>query len=134
MQHAVEYLSLAVTVLAYIAAMSEDITGLRKSRPMVLAAAIVWFAICIRYAVLGNAHAAVLAFESNLLAYAYVELLLFILVSVTYLNAMEERGIFDAMRIWLLSFRFSYQQLFWMMGVLAFMRSHCFRHQCWRLF
>lgn len=101
--------------------MSEEVTHLRKSKPMVLAAALVWFAICIYYAMHGQAKLAAVAFESNLLA--YIELLLFILVSMTYLNAMEERGIFDGLRIWLLNKQFSYRQLFWITGFLAFMLS-----------
>src|SRR5664280_2380856 len=98
--HIVGYLSIAVTVLAYIAAMSEEVIELRKSKPMVLGSTLVWFAICIYYALHGEAKVASVAFESNLLA--YVELFLFILVSMTYLNAMEERGVFDGLRIWLL--------------------------------
>lgn len=88
---------------------------------MVLGAALVWFAICIYYALHGQAKVAAVAFESNLLA--YIELLLFILVSMTYLNAMEERGIFDGLRIWLLNKQFSYRQLFWITGFLAFLLS-----------
>jgi len=119
--HIVGYLSIAVTVLAYIAAMSEEVIELRKSKPMVLGSAIVWFAICIYYALNGEAKVAAVAFESNLLA--YIELFLFILVSMTYLNAMEERGVFDGLRIWLLSRQYSYRQLFWITGVLAFLLS-----------
>jgi Na+/H+ antiporter NhaD/arsenite permease-like protein len=119
--HIIGYLSIAVTVLAYVAAMSEEVIELRKSKPMVMGAALVWFAICIYYALHGEARTAAAAFESNLLA--YIELLLFILVSMTYLNAMEERGIFDALRIWLLNKQFSYRQLFWITGFLAFLLS-----------
>jgi Na+/H+ antiporter NhaD/arsenite permease-like protein len=119
--HIVGYLSLFLTVAAYVAAMSEDVIDLRKSKPMVLGAALVWFAICIYYALHGEAKVAAVAFESNLLA--YIELLLFILVSMTYLNAMEERGIFDGLRIWLLNKQFSYRQLFWITGFLAFVLS-----------
>lgn len=117
-RHAVGYLSVLVTVCAYVAAMAEDVIELRKSKPMVLGSALVWFAICIYYALQGEAKTAALAFESNLLA--YVELLLFILVSMTYLNAMEERGVFDGLRIWLLSRQYSYRKLFWITGFLAF--------------
>jgi Na+/H+ antiporter NhaD/arsenite permease-like protein len=119
--HIVGYLSVAITVMAYVAAMSEDVIELRKSKPMVLGAALVWFAICICYALNGDAKAAAVAFESNLLA--YVELLLYILVSMTYLNAMEERGIMDGLRIWLLNHQFSYRQLFWITGTLALLLS-----------
>ncbi|WP_275575316.1 sodium:proton antiporter NhaD [Methylocucumis oryzae] len=120
-EHIIGYLSIVVTVAAYIAAMSEEVTELRKSKPMVLGSALVWFAICIYYALHGQAKTAALAFESNLLA--YIELLLFILVSMTYLNTMEERGVFRALQVFLLSRQFSYRQLFWITGGLAFVLS-----------
>lgn len=119
--HAVGYLALGITVLAYIAAMSEDLSDLRKSHPMMLGAALVWFVICLYYTLQGHPGTAVAAFEGNLLAYA--ELLLFIIVSMTYLNAMEERGLFAGLRIWLLNREYSYRQLFWIMGSLAFVLS-----------
>lgn len=119
--HFVGYLAILITVVSYVGAMIEDVIELKKSIPMVLGAALVWFAICICYGMNGDAKAAALAFESNLLA--YVELLLFILVSMTYLNAMEERGIMDGLRIVLLNHQFSYRQLFWITGGLAFVMS-----------
>ncbi len=119
--HVVGYLAIFITASAYIAAMTEDVIELRKSKPMVLGAALVWFAICIYYALHGQAKVATTAFESNLLA--YVELLLFILVSMTYLNAMTERGIFEGLKLFLLNKRYSYRQLFWITGALAFLLS-----------
>jgi Na+/H+ antiporter NhaD/arsenite permease-like protein len=120
-QHFVGYFALALTIIAYIAAMTEDVIALRKSKPMVLSAALIWFSVCIYYALHGQAKIAALAFESNLLA--YIELLLFILVSMTYLNTMSERGIFDSLRIFLLNKQYSYRQLFWITGALAFVLS-----------
>ena len=117
----VGYLALAVTLIAYIGAMTEDVHLMKKSKPMILGSVLTWFAICIYYALQGHAKIASLAFESNLLA--YIELLLFILVSMTYLNTLNERGIFDGLRIYLLNKQFSYRQLFWITGVLAFMLS-----------
>ena len=119
--HIVGYLAIGVTVIAYIAAMSEEVIALEKSKPMVMGSALVWFAICIYYAAHGEAKVAAVAFESNLLA--YVELLLFILVSMTYLNTLNERGIFDGLKIYLLNKQFSYRQLFWITGGLAFLLS-----------
>ncbi len=117
----VGYLALAVTLIAYIVAMTEDVHLMKKSKPMILGSVITWFGICIYYALHGQAKIASLAFESNLLA--YIELLLFILVSMTYLNTLSERGIFDGLRIYLLNKQYSYRQLFWITGALAFMLS-----------
>jgi Na+/H+ antiporter NhaD/arsenite permease-like protein len=119
--HVIGYLSALIAVIAYISAMSEEVTDLRKSKPMVVGAAFIWFVICGYYAAHGQAKVAAVAFESNLLA--YIELLLFILVSRTYLNTMEECGIFRTLQIYLLGKRFTYKQLFWITGGLGFLLS-----------
>ncbi|MDD5033811.1 MAG: sodium:proton antiporter NhaD [Methylococcaceae bacterium] len=119
--HWVGYFSLAMMLLAYIAAMLEEATELRKSKPMLLASALIWFAIVYIYRGNGNPEPAVNAFTSNLLA--YVELLLFIMVSMTYLNAMEDMKVFTALRIWLVSLNMNYRQLFWITGILVFLIS-----------
>jgi Na+/H+ antiporter NhaD/arsenite permease-like protein len=42
---------------------------------------------------------------------------------MTYLNAMEDRGVFERLRVWLLSKNFSYRQLFWITGFQSFFIS-----------
>lgn len=119
--HGAGYFSLVVMVSAYAAAMLEEVTHLRKSKPMLLGAALVWFAISLVYRQHGQVDAAVTAFASNLLA--YIELLLFIMVSMTYLNAMEDMGVFNALRIALVRLRLGYRALFWVTGTLVFFIS-----------
>lgn len=119
--HLVGYFSLLVMVAAYIAAMLEDATELRKSKPMLLAAALIWLVITLAYQQQGDSLPAVTAFKSNL--QTYIELLLFIMVSMTYLNAMEDMGIFAALKIWLVGKNLSYRQLFWVTGLLVFSMS-----------
>ena len=65
----VGYLALAVTLIAYIGAMTEDVHLMKKSKPMILGSVLTWFAICIYYALQGHEKIASLDFESNLLAY-----------------------------------------------------------------
>lgn len=119
--HWVGYASVVIFCLAYVLAMLEEVTMLRKSKPMVFASSLIWVLIASVYAssglekVSGNAFRAVLE--------GYAELLLFILVSMTYLNAMEQRGVFDNLRIWLLSKGFGYRKLFWITGALSFVLS-----------
>jgi Na+/H+ antiporter NhaD/arsenite permease-like protein len=119
--HWAGYLSVFVMIAAYIAAMFEEATELRKSKPMLLAAALVWFFIVLAYQQQGNDEHAVAAFRSNL--QSYIELLLFILVSMTYLNAMEDMRVFDALKAWLVRKHMSYRQLFWITGWLVFFLS-----------
>ncbi|TRX01021.1 sodium:proton antiporter NhaD [Candidatus Methylobacter oryzae] len=120
--HFVGYLGIAITVLAYAIAMTEDLHQMSKAKPMVLGSALIWLAIFVFYSgEYGTAKNVAAVFQSNLTAYA--ELFLFITVSMTFLNAMTERGIFDALRIVLANRQYSYRQLFWITGVLAFLLS-----------
>jgi Na+/H+ antiporter NhaD/arsenite permease-like protein len=50
-------------------------------------------------------------------------LLLFLLAAMTYINTMDERGVFDVLRAWLLAQNFSLRTLFWVTGSLAFVMS-----------
>ena len=53
----------------------------------------------------------------------YAELFLFLLVAMTYINSMEERNVFQALRSTLVSRGFSLKNIFWITGVLAFFIS-----------
>jgi len=120
-QHWTGYLCLAIMVTAYIAAMLEEATKLRKSKPMLLAATLIWFLIVLAYHLQGHGVSAGAAFRSNL--QAYIELLLFIMVSMTYLNAMEDMRLFHALQTWLAGKQLSYRQLFWITGWMVFSLS-----------
>lgn len=119
--HWAGYLALVLFVVAYILAMAEEVTELRKSKPMVFAASMIWVFIAAVYVEDGMSEQAGRVFRTVLEGYA--ELFLFILVSMTYLNAMEDRGVFERLRVWLLSKNFTYRQLFWITGFQAFFIS-----------
>jgi Na+/H+ antiporter NhaD/arsenite permease-like protein len=117
-RHWVGYLAIVLFAAAYFLAMVEEVTELRKSKPMVFAASLIWVLIAIYYASGSMTGQAAVAFRNTLEAYA--ELFLFIMVSMTYLNAMEDRSVFERLRVWLLNKGFNYRQLFWITGFLAF--------------
>jgi len=120
--HYIGYFAVAITVLAYAVAMTEDLHQLSKAKPMVMGSALIWGSIFMYYSVqYGSAKDVAVVFQNNLSAYA--ELFLFITVSMTFLNSMTERGIFDALRISLANRQYSYRKLFWITGVLAFLLS-----------
>lgn len=119
--HAVGYAALAIFAVAYALVMAEEFTHLRKSKPVILAAGIIWAMIGYVYVTHGMSHEAENAVRHNLLEYA--ELMLFLLVAMTYINAMAERNVFDALRVWLVNKGFSFRQLFWITGILAFFIS-----------
>lgn len=119
--HWVGYTAIAIFVVAYLLVMAEEFTHLAKSKPVMLAAGLIWALIAVIYASEGFTTEAEEAVRHNLLE--YTELMLFLLVAMTYINAMEERQIFDALRSWLINRGFGFRQLFWMTGFLAFFIS-----------
>lgn len=119
--HAIGYAALFIFVVAYLLVMMEEKIHLRKSKPMLLAAGIIWALLAITYSSADIDHAVEEAIRHNFLEYA--ELFFFLLVAMTYINAMLERGVFDELRIWLLGKGFGYWQLFWITGVIAFFLS-----------
>ena len=119
--HWAGYLAVLLFVIAYAFVMLEEFTHFRKSKPVILVAGIIWGIIGWVYASEGIPHAAEAAVRHNFLEYA--ELFLFLLVAMTYIEAMRERLIFEKLKVWLISKGFSYRQLFWLTGFIAFFMS-----------
>ncbi len=113
--------SLLLFFLAYLVVMAEEFTHLRKSKPVMLAAGVIWGLIAWYYQSHDIPHVVEMALRHNLEEYA--ELMLFLLVAMTYINAMDERNVFEALRSWLIRKGFGYRALFWVTGVLAFFIS-----------
>ena len=113
--------AIAVFILAYALVISEEYTSLRKSKPVILGAGIIWAMIGLRYAQGGMGHEAEEAIGDFVLEFA--ELFLFLLTAMTYVNSMTERNVFNALRDWLVRRNLSYRALFWVTGVLAFLLS-----------
>ena len=88
----VGYAALIIFSIAYILVMLEEYLKMRKSKPVLLAAGLIWILIGYTFAQHNQPEIAKSALEHNLLEYA--ELLLFLLVAMTYINAMEERKLF----------------------------------------
>ena len=119
--HTVGYLALGLFAMAYIMVTVEEFTNLRKSKPVMIAAGLIWGLIGWVSSQAGLGHLAEAAARHNLLEYA--ELMLFLLVAMTYVNAMDERQVFNALRSWLVRKGFSFRKLFWLTGILAFVIS-----------
>ena len=118
----VGFLSLAVFFFAYALVMAEEFIHLRKSKPVVISAALIWAIIAFYFA--GDksyAKEIEYALEHNILEFA--ELFLFLLVAMTYINALEERKVFDVVRFQLTSRGYSFRQLFLFTGIITFFLS-----------
>ncbi len=113
--------SLLLFFIAYVFVILEEKIHLRKSKPVLLAAGLIWLMIGIEYA----RHGASPAVEAGIrhIFLEYTELFFFLLVAMTYISSMMDRGVFEALRAWLVSKQYSFRSLFWITGFLAFFIS-----------
>ncbi len=95
-RHPVGILSLAIFFIAYGLVAVEKAIQLRKSKPVMLAAGLIWALLGIIYAMHGESKAIEAAAKHVILDYG--ELMLFLVVAITYVNTMQERRVFDALR------------------------------------
>ena len=119
----VGYISLLIFVLAYALVMVEEFSHLRKSKPVIISAALIWGVIAFYYVSVPGSHSQKVeqALEHNVLEFA--ELFLFLLSAMTYINALQERNVFDVVRYKLISRGFNFRQLFILTGVITFFLS-----------
>jgi Na+/H+ antiporter NhaD/arsenite permease-like protein len=111
-------LALTIFFVAYALIISEEAIHLRKSKPVMVAAGFIWLLVAIAFIQNGDPIGAGVAFKHDLLEFA--ELFLFLLAAMTYINTMEERGVFDILRDWLVVKGFSFRKIFWLTGLCAF--------------
>ena len=118
--HWVGIAAIVVFVLSYSFVITEEFSHLRKSVPVIFGAGIIWSFIAYQY-MGGKDHSVEEAVRHFLIEFG--ELFLFLLSAMTYVNSMNERRIFGALRSWLVRRGFSYRQLFWITGIISFFLS-----------
>ena len=114
-------LTVVIFIFAYSLVIAEETLHLRKSKPVMVAAGLIWGIVAFAYAQIGDTHTAEVAVKHNLQEFG--ELFLFLLAAMTYINTMDERGVFDVLRVWLVSRGYSLRTIFWITGTLAFVMS-----------
>jgi Na+/H+ antiporter NhaD/arsenite permease-like protein len=121
LNHPVGIISIILFIIAYAFVMTEEVTHLRKSKPVLFAAGLIWAMIAWIGAQTGDSYAVkkeiMHAFDE------FNQLMLFLLVAMTYINSMSERNVFEKLRSILLNHNFSYKKLFWITGFISFFLS-----------
>ncbi|OED43703.1 sodium:proton antiporter [Endozoicomonas sp. (ex Bugula neritina AB1)] len=118
----IAWLCIVVFVIAYMLVMAEEKLHLRKSKPVILAAGIIWALIGYLANKEGVPHEQLKGAVMHDLE-EYAAMFLFLLVAMTYINAMQDRQVFTALRGWLISKGFNFKGLFWITGAMAFFIS-----------
>ena len=118
----VAWLCIVIFVIAYALVMAEEQLHLSKSKPVILAAGIIWALIGYLAAQEGVSQEQLKSAVMYDLE-EYAAMFLFLLVAMTYVNAMQDRQVFAALRGWLISKGFNFKGLFWITGTMAFFIS-----------
>ncbi len=118
----VGFLSLIVFVVGYYFIAAEDKYHINKAKPALLAGTTIFMLIGLYFAINGiDGHP--LEEEVKNLIYEIAGIYFFLLVAMTYIEAMIDRGVFSALRYRLVSRGYTYKKLFWVTGLLAFFIS-----------
>lgn len=112
---------LAVLAFAYAFVIAEEKLHLRKSKPVMIAAGIIWVLVALLYHAEGRSSEMADKLRHVLLEYA--ELFLFLLSAMSFVNAMVERNVFEALRTRLVAARLTAQGIYWVTGLIAFFLS-----------
>ncbi|GAA0694258.1 sodium:proton antiporter NhaD [Marinobacterium maritimum] len=115
------YLALLIFLLGYVFVVLEERLGLRKSKPVIVASGLIWVLVGLAYQQQGDSHTAGIQLRHYILDYA--ELFLFLLAAMTFVNLMEERRVFVALRTWLVSRGYSIRTIYWVTGGMTFVIS-----------
>ena len=114
--------AIAVFVLAYALVLAEEFTHMRKSKPVIMGAGLIWLIIGIIAPEYGvdkhHLHEVIL---ENVVEYA--ALMLFLLSAMTYIGALTDRNVFAVIRMKLVLSGMGLRKLFWTTGFLAFFLS-----------
>ncbi|WP_457750320.1 sodium:proton antiporter NhaD [Sulfurimonas sp.] len=118
----VGWASLAVFVIAYYFIATEEKYEINKAKPALFAGTFMFMLIGVYYAINGL-NPEPLHDELEHLILEISEIFFFLLVAMTYIETLLERGVFDLMKFKLVSKGYTYKKLFWLTGLLAFFIS-----------
>lgn len=114
--------SLIIFVVGYYFIAAEDKYHINKAKPALLAGTTIFMLIGVYFAMNGI-DGKPLEHEVQELIYEIAGIYFFLLVAMTYIEAMIDRGVFSALRYNLVSKGYTYKRLYWTTGLLAFFIS-----------
>lgn len=116
------WLLLAIFVVGYYFIAAEEKYHIDKAKPALFTGTFMFVLIGFYYVGVG---ADLTPFEQEIdhLILEIAEIFFFLFVAMTYIEALIERGVFSALRAKLIAKGYSYRELFWITGLLAFFIS-----------
>ena len=114
--------SLIIFVIGYYVIAAEEVYHINKAKPALFIGTFIFMLIGFYYFINGM-DTAPLHDEIKLLILEIAEIFFFLLVAMTYIEALIERRVFNTLKYNLVSKGYSYKKLFWLTGIIAFFLS-----------
>jgi len=116
------WLLLAIFVVGYYFIAAEEKYHINKAKPALFTGTFMFMLLGAYYAVNGLDFS---AFDTEIahLILEIAEIFFFLFVAMTFIEALIERNVFDALKEKLLGSGYDYKKLFWITGILAFFIS-----------
>ncbi len=118
--HPLAICALVLFGLAYALVVLEDVIHLKKSKPVILAAGLIWVLTAL---VMGEIPGIDLEASVGHHVKDFAELFLFLTVAMTYVHVISEHNVFLKLNAWLVSIGLGLRAVFWATGALAFVLS-----------
>ena len=118
----VGFSALAIFVIGYYFVAMEEKYHIDKAKPALLIGTFMFMLIAIYYAINGmDMH--LVHTQAQHLILEIAEIFFFLFVAMTYIESMIHMNVFDKLKYNLISKGYTYRQLFWVTGILAFFIS-----------
>ncbi len=115
-------LALVVFALAYALVVLEDKIELHKSKPVIVAAGVIWILTAYAFAHAPGPRVDMSERVSHHVV-DFAELFLFLIVAMTYVSAISDHNVFLKINSWLVSVGMGLRSVFWATGALSFVIS-----------
>ncbi|MEM6812187.1 MAG: sodium:proton antiporter NhaD [Pseudomonadota bacterium] len=114
--------ALVIFIVSYLVVLFEEQTHMRKSKPVMLGAGLIWICIGLLAPQYDIDHGTLRTAIYHGLD-EYGSLFLFLLAAMTYIAALENRQVFATLRSKMVSMGLNMRQIFWVTGIFAFFLS-----------
>ncbi len=116
-----EITAIIVFITAYIFITLEEITEIKKSKPALISAGIIWIITAIILTNNSKEEILILSIKKNLTEYC--ELFLFLFSTMIYINSMKDRFIFKKLKFMITKIELTSKKIYWIIGILSFIIS-----------
>ena len=114
--------SLVIFIIGYYFVAAEEKYHIDKAKPALLMGTLTFIIIATYYAINGmDMH--LVHNQAQHLILEIAEIFFFLMVAMTYIETMIHMGVFDRLKYNLITKGYTYRQLFWVTGILAFFIS-----------